>query len=62
MVWVSVTEHQGELIFTNAGGFFEGTIDDYTLEDKTPEKYRNSFLSQAMNNLGMIDTEHYPTI
>lgn len=53
---IVVTELPGELIFTNAGGFFEGTIEDYTLGDKTPEKYRNFFLSQAMNNLGMIDT------
>lgn len=53
---IIVTERPGELIFTNAGTFFEGTLDDYTLGDKTPEKYRNFFLSQAMNNLGMIDT------
>lgn len=53
---IIVTERPGELIFTNAGIFFEGTLDDYTLGDKTPEKYRNFFLSQAMNNLGMIDT------
>lgn len=53
---IIVTECHGELIFTNAGCFFEGTIDDYTIGDKTPEKYRNFFLSQAMNNLGMIDT------
>lgn len=53
---IIITEHPGELIFTNAGSFFEGTIDDYTLGDKTPEKYRNFFLAQAMNNLGMIDT------
>lgn len=53
---IIVTERPGELIFTNAGTFFEGALDDYTLGDKTPEKYRNFFLSQAMNNLGMIDT------
>lgn len=53
---IIVTERPGVLIFTNAGIFFEGVLDDYTLGDKTPEKYRNFFLSQAMNNLGMIDT------
>lgn len=53
---IVVTELSGELIFTNAGSFFEGTVEDYTLGDKTPEKYRNFFLSQAMNNLVMIDT------
>ena len=56
---IIVTERQGELIFTNAGSFYEGTVDDYTLGDKTPEKYRNYFLSLAMNNLGMIDTMGY---
>jgi len=53
---IIVIERPKELIFTNAGSFFEGTVEDYTLGEKTPEKYRNFFLSQAMNNLGMIDT------
>ena len=53
---IIVTERTGELIFTNAGRFFEGTVDDYTLGNRTPEKYRNFFLAQAMQNLGMIDT------
>lgn len=53
---IIIIERPKELIFTNVGSFFEGTIEDYTLGDKTPEKYRNFFLSQAMNNLGMIDT------
>ncbi|TRZ89772.1 MAG: transcriptional regulator [Methanosarcinales archaeon] len=53
---IIVTERPGELIFINAGSFFEGTVEDYTLGSKTPERYRNYFLSQAMNNLGMIDT------
>lgn len=56
---IIVTERRDELIFINAGNFYEGTVEDYTLGDKTPEKYRNYFLSQAMNNLGMIDTMGY---
>lgn len=56
---IVVAERSGELIFNNAGNFFEGTVEDYTLDNKTPEKYRNYFLSQAMNNLGMIDTMGY---
>lgn len=56
---IIVAERPGELIFTNSGNFFEGTVEDYTLGDKTPAKYRNYFLSQAMNNLGMIDTMGY---
>lgn len=53
---IVVTEKSSELIFTNAGSFFEGSVEDYLLRDKTPERYRNTFLSQAMVNLDMIDT------
>jgi len=56
---IIVIEKAGELIFINAGSFYEGTIEDYTLKDKTPERYRNFFLVEAMNNLGMIDTMGY---
>jgi len=53
---INVIEKKDELIFTNAGKFFEGTLEDYLFKDRTPEKYRNNFLAQAMVNLGMIDT------
>jgi len=56
---IIITERPNELVFTNAGDFFEGTVDDYTLGSRTPQKYRNSFLSHAMFNLGMIDTMGY---
>jgi len=53
---IIITEQSSDLIFSNAGNFFEGSVEDYLLRDKTPEKYRNTFLSQAMVNLDMIDT------
>lgn len=56
---VIVTEQADKLIFSNAGGFFSGTPDDYVYGDKTPEKYRNPWLAKAMVNLGMIDTVGY---
>lgn len=56
---IVVTEKVDRLIFTNAGSFFEGSPDDYTGGEKTPERYRNSFLAHAMVNLGMIDTLGY---
>jgi ATP-dependent DNA helicase RecG len=56
---INVIEKIDELFFINAGNFFDGTIDDYTMGDKTPEKYRNYFLAQAMVNLGMIETMGY---
>jgi ATP-dependent DNA helicase RecG len=56
---IIVIEKIDELLFINAGNFYEGTVDDYTLGNKMPEKYRNLFLAQAMVNLGMIETMGY---
>lgn len=56
---IIVTEKIDRLIFSNAGSFFEGSPDDYTGGEKTPERYRNSFLAHSMVNLGMIDTLGY---
>ena len=56
---IIVTEKIDKLIFSNAGNFFEGNPDDYFTGDKTPEKYRNTWLANAMVNLGMIDTMGY---
>lgn len=56
---IIVTEKTEKLIFTNAGSFFEGTAEDYSLGEKTPERYRNAWLAKAMVNLSMIDTMGY---
>ncbi len=56
---VIVEERADKLIFQNAGGFYTGTPDEYFFGDKTPDKYRNSWLAKAMVNLGMIDTVGY---
>jgi ATP-dependent DNA helicase RecG len=56
---IIVTEKIDKLIFANAGSFFEGNPDDYSAGDKTPDKYRNTWLAKAMVNLGMIDTLGY---
>lgn len=53
---VLVIERAGELVFQNAGGFFDGTPDDYVIGNRTPTRYRNRFLAEAMVNLRMIDT------
>lgn len=53
---IIVTEKIDNLILQNIGGFYDGTVDDYVLRERTPERYRNSFLVQAMVNLDMIDT------
>lgn len=56
---VVVTELPDRLIFENEGNFFEGQPDEYILGDKTPRRYRNPFLTQAMVELNMIDTMGY---
>ena len=48
-----------KLIFSNAGSFFEGNPDEYSEGEKTPERYRNQWLANAMVNLGMIDRLGY---
>jgi ATP-dependent DNA helicase RecG len=56
---IVVTEQPDQLIFENEGGFFEGTPRDYLTGQKTPRRYRNPFLAQAMAELNMIDTMGY---
>lgn len=56
---VVVTERPDRLIFENEGSFFEGQPDEYIEGDKTPRRYRNPFLTQAMAELNMIDTMGY---
>ena len=56
---IIVTEQPDRLIFENEGSFFEGTPDDYIAGNKTPRRYRNPSLVQAMTELNMIDTMGY---
>lgn len=53
---IIVTERSSGLIFQNAGSFFDGSPDDYLVSHRTPARYRNRFLAEAMVNLRMIDT------
>lgn len=53
---VLVIERVGELEFQNAGSFFDGVPDDYVVRNRTPRRYRNRFLAEAMVHLRMIDT------
>lgn len=56
---IVLTEEQECLVFENAGSFYEGSFEDYIEGKKTPKKYRNHFLAQAMVNLKMIDTQGF---
>lgn len=52
---IIVVEKADRLIFENAGGFFEGSLDDYLFRDRVPRHYRNRLLAEAMVSLDMID-------
>lgn len=56
---IIVTERPDRLIFESEGTFFEGQPSDYVTGHKTPRRYRNPFLAQAMAELNMIDTMGY---
>lgn len=56
---ITVTEKEDSLDFWNAGDFFDGKYEDYIEGEKTPKKYRNPFLVQAMVNIRMIDSQGY---
>lgn len=56
---IVVTERPDRLLFENEGSFFEGVPDDYVDGTRTPRRYRNPFLVQAMAELNMIDTMGY---
>ena len=56
---IIVTETPDKIILENAGTFAEGTPEEYVLGNRTPRRYRNTFLTRAMAELNMIDTMGY---
>jgi ATP-dependent DNA helicase RecG len=56
---IVVTETPDRLVFENEGSFFEGQPKDYVAGSRTPRRYRNPFLVQAMTELNMIDRMGY---
>jgi len=56
---IVVTEKIDHLLFENEGSFFEGTPEEYVTNQKTPRRYRNPALVQAMVELNMIDRMGY---
>ncbi|MCF6282607.1 MAG: putative DNA binding domain-containing protein [Candidatus Polarisedimenticolaceae bacterium] len=56
---IIVTEQPDRIILENEGNFYEGRPEDYISGHKTPRRYRNPFLAQAMAELNMIDTMGY---
>ena len=56
---ILLTEKVSKLLFYNAGSFYDGNVEEYSLGTKTPKKYRNKWLANAMVNLSMIDSLGY---
>lgn len=56
---IVVLETVGRLQLSNLGSFVDGKPEDYFTGDRTPSVYRNLWLAQAMNNIGMIDKGGY---
>ncbi len=53
---INVVENPDDLIFLNLGSFIPESVEKVIEQDSPPERYRNSFLANAMVNLNMIDT------
>jgi ATP-dependent DNA helicase RecG len=56
---IVVLETTGRLQLSNPGSFVDGQPEDYFTGERTPSVYRNPWLAQAMNSIGMIDKGGY---
>lgn len=56
---IVVTEQLDRLVLENAGSFFDGRPEEYVTETRTPRRYRNPFLVNAMTELNLIDRMGY---
>src|SRR5690606_7713676 len=52
---IIVTEHVDKVEFVSVGEFYDGLPNDYALVERTPRKYRNPYLVEAMTELNLID-------
>lgn len=53
---VNVIEKPDQLVFSNTGRFLPGKVENLLMQDRSPEQYRNTCLTQAMVALKLIDT------
>lgn len=54
---INVVETPSSVLITNVGAFLPGDVEKVILQNAPLELYRNAFLSAAMVNLNMIDTQ-----
>jgi ATP-dependent DNA helicase RecG len=53
---INVVEGEDYLVFTNLGEFIPESVEKVISDDAPEERYRNSFLANAMVSLNMVDT------
>ncbi|MDR1443223.1 MAG: putative DNA binding domain-containing protein [Bifidobacteriaceae bacterium] len=56
---ITVQEFGDRLVIANEGRFYDGEPGDYATGSRSPRRYRNPALAQAMAELGMIDRLGY---
>ncbi|WP_233558292.1 RNA-binding domain-containing protein [Tessaracoccus sp. OH4464_COT-324] len=56
---ILVTEHPDKVVFSSLGNFYDGSPEDYVLGERSPQRYRNPFLVEAMTELNLIDHMGY---
>jgi ATP-dependent DNA helicase RecG len=56
---ITVQEFGDRLVIANEGRFYDGEPGDYATGSRSPRRYRNPALAQAMVELGMIDRLGY---
>lgn len=56
---IIVTEYPERITFERVGDFYDGVPKDYMLDERTPRRYRNPFLVEAMTELNLIDQMGY---
>lgn len=56
---IVVTEYIDRVDFISVGDFYDGQPEEYVLNSRTPNNYRNPFLASAMTMLNLIDHMGY---
>ena len=55
---INVVEFENDrIVFSNVGTFIPNSVEDVVKKDTPEERYRNTFLVEAMRNLNMVETE-----
>ncbi len=53
---INIIEYEDKIVISNQGSFLPWSVEQVIMSDSPSERYRNSFLANAMVSLRMIDT------